>query len=172
VILGDQLDAASDVIRHLDPSLDCIWMAEVAEESEQVWASKARIAFFLASMGHFAARLKLAGFNVLYRHLEVGHDCAESLDTVLLPAVHRLKPLKVVMVRAGEWRIQRRLVQGLSAAGIELEVRDDSHFLCNDDDFAAHAANRKQLRMEFFYREMRLRHGVLISGSGSPIGGQ
>jgi deoxyribodipyrimidine photolyase-related protein len=38
-------------------------------------------------------------------------------------------------------------------------------------DFAAHAQGRKQLRMEFFYREMRRRHKVLMDGD-EPAGGQ
>jgi len=38
-------------------------------------------------------------------------------------------------------------------------------------EFAAHARGRKGLRMEFFYREMRRRHGVLMR-DGEPEGGQ
>jgi deoxyribodipyrimidine photolyase-related protein len=35
-----------------------------------------------------------------------------------------------------------------------------------------HALGRKQLRMEFFYREMRRKHGVLLDEAGEPVGGQ
>ena len=38
-------------------------------------------------------------------------------------------------------------------------------------EFAAHAEGRKQLRMEFFYREMRQKLGVLMD-DGEPAGGQ
>jgi deoxyribodipyrimidine photolyase-related protein len=53
-----------------------------------------------------------------------------------------------------------------------LEVRPDRHFLCSREEFARHAAGRRQLRMEFFYREMRRRHGVLLDADGGPQGGQ
>ena len=36
----------------------------------------------------------------------------------------------------------------------------------------AWAAGPQQLRMEFFYREMRKRTGLLMDGDGSPMGGQ
>jgi deoxyribodipyrimidine photolyase-related protein len=42
-------------------------------------------------------------------------------------------------------------------------------------DFAAHAAARKSLRLEYFYREQRQRHDVLMQSSArgaKPIGGQ
>jgi deoxyribodipyrimidine photolyase-related protein len=42
-------------------------------------------------------------------------------------------------------------------------------------EFAAYAAGRKSLRMEYFYREQRRRHGVLMRDDGQgavPIGGQ
>ncbi|CAN5896213.1 hypothetical protein BH11VER1_BH11VER1_02290 [soil metagenome] len=51
------------------------------------------------------------------------------------------------------------------------EWREDRHFLCSRSDFAKHAGGRKQLRMEFFYREIRLKTGVLMK-NGKPTGGQ
>jgi deoxyribodipyrimidine photolyase-related protein len=50
-------------------------------------------------------------------------------------------------------------------------VREDRHFFCTVRCFAEHARGRKQLRMEFFYREMRKRHGVLLTPDGEPEGG-
>jgi deoxyribodipyrimidine photolyase-related protein len=50
-------------------------------------------------------------------------------------------------------------------------VREDRHFLCSDAEFARHARGRKQLRMEYFYREMRKRHRVLMDGE-QPAGGE
>jgi deoxyribodipyrimidine photolyase-related protein len=38
-------------------------------------------------------------------------------------------------------------------------------------EFAAHAKGRKSLRLEYFYREMRQKHGVLME-HGEPVGGQ
>jgi deoxyribodipyrimidine photolyase-related protein len=54
--------------------------------------------------------------------------------------------------------------------GVELEIRPDRHFLCSREEFIRHAEGRKQLRMEFFYREMRRQHRVLMDGD-EPAGG-
>ena len=62
-------------------------------------------------------------------------------------------------------------------AGVTLHLLDDPHFLCSRADFARWAGRYATgLRMEFFYREMRRRHGVLLdqiaSKAGEPEGGR
>ncbi|MEM7397081.1 MAG: cryptochrome/photolyase family protein, partial [Verrucomicrobiota bacterium] len=54
---------------------------------------------------------------------------------------------------------------------VPLEVREDRHFLCSISEFEAHANERKSLRMEFFYRAMRKKTGVLMEGA-KPAGGR
>ena len=58
------------------------------------------------------------------------------------------------------------MLRALRAAvgSIPLDVRPDRHFLCSGAEFAAQAKGRKQLRMAYFYRELRRRHGVLMDG--------
>ena len=53
-----------------------------------------------------------------------------------------------------------------------MEIRPDTRFVCNIDEFARWAEGRKQLRMEFFYREMRKKTGLLMTSEGQPEGGQ
>ncbi|MEM1304315.1 MAG: cryptochrome/photolyase family protein, partial [Planctomycetota bacterium] len=67
--LGDQLDRQSAAFDDFDKKRDAIWMAEVDEESTQVWSHKARIAVFLASMRHFRDELIDKGYRVDYREL-------------------------------------------------------------------------------------------------------
>jgi deoxyribodipyrimidine photolyase-related protein len=71
------------------------------------------------------------------------------------------------MVEPGEWSVREEIRAAIS---LPLEMREDRHFLCGRAEFAAHAEGRKQLRMEFFYREMRKRHAVLME-DGKPAGG-
>jgi deoxyribodipyrimidine photolyase-related protein len=68
--------------------------------------------------------------------------------------------------------VLQALREAAAAAGLALDVREDRHFLCSVREFAAHARGRKQLRLEFFYREMRRRHGVLLTPAGEPEGGE
>lgn len=169
LVLGDQLNRDAVMAEGFDPRQDAVWMAEVAEESTLVWSHQARTALFLSAMRHFAEGLREAGVTVHYRRLEDPAN-AGSLAGELAAAVRRLKPKRLIGIEPGEWRVRERLRETAEELGVELEWRPDRHFLCSREEFAAHAAGRKQLRMEFFYREMRRRHGVLIDGE-EPVGG-
>ena len=74
------------------------------------------------------------------------------------------------MTAPGDWRVLQAIRSVAEAGDLPLEIREDRHFLSTVADFRAHATGRKQLRMEFFYREMRKRHGVLLEADGSPVG--
>jgi len=182
IILGDQLDAESAAFDGFDPKQDAIWMAEVAHEATKVWSSKPRIALFFSAMRHFCQALKSRGWKVHYRELPAAAggrktgataDKASAADTfaaVLLESTKRLKPDKWIMVEPGEWSVRDEIHSAAADQNIPLEIREDRHFLCSHDEFAAHTKGRKQLRMEFFYREMRHRHGVLMD-KDKPEGG-
>ena len=92
VVLGDQLDRSSDLFRGADPHRDRVWMAEVAEESTQVWTHKARIAVFLAGMRHFRDRLRGEGLTVDYTELAAEGSPGEpgTLAAALVASLRRL----------------------------------------------------------------------------------
>ncbi len=169
LVLGDQLDRRSAAFDGLDPGQDRLWMAEVAEESTKVWVHQARIVTFLSAMRHFEESLRAGGIAVEYRRINDVEN-GGSLVAELEAAVARLKPRKLIMVEAGEWQVREDLRAAARRLGVELEERPDRHFLASHEDFARHAQGRKQLRMEFFYREMRVRHQVLMD-DGRPVGG-
>ena len=170
LVLGDQLDAGSSAFDGFDPARDAVWMAEVAQESTHVWSSKPRMALFLAAMRHFAAALRESGRALHYHRLE-DPDAAGSLGGALQRAIAKLAPRALVMTAPGDWRVLQELRRVAADAGVPLEIRDDRHFFTTVRDFTAHARGRKSLRMEYFYREQRRRHGVLMDGD-QPEGGQ
>ncbi len=170
LVLGDQLDRASSAFDGFDAARDAVWMAEVDEESTHVRSGKPRIALFLSAMRHFADDLRGEGVALHYRRLDDAgnrHTLAGELEA----AVTALRPQRLVMAEPGEWRVREALRDAARRLGAPLEIRPDRHFLCSVDEFAAHAKARKSLRMEFFYREMRQRHRVLMDGD-APCGGQ
>ncbi len=75
------------------------------------------------------------------------------------------------MTAPGDWRVWQSLKAVAEGAGLALEVCEDRHFYTSVRDFAAHAKGRKALRLEYFYRELRQRHDVLMV-DGQPEGGQ
>lgn len=170
VVLGDQLDLNSAAFDDFDPNQDRIWMAEVAQESTHVWSHKVRIAMFLSAMRHFAGALRERGWPLAYQALgEHGHD---GLADALAGALTRFRPEAIRMVKAGDWRVHHALVDCAEAAGVGIDWAPDRHFIASEDDFNAWADDgRKQLRLEYWYRELRKRTGLLMDG-GKPAGGQ
>ena len=170
LVLGDQLDLQAAAFDGFDNAQDAVWMAEVAEESTHVWSAQQRIALFLAAMRHFADALREAGRPLHYRRLD---DPANrgSLADELRATLAALKPQRVLMTAPGDWRVWQSLKAVVEGAGLALEVCEDRHFFNTVREFAAYAKGRKGLRMEFFYREMRKRHGILMQ-HGQPVGGQ
>ena len=183
IVLGDQLDLDASAFDGFDPSCDCVWMAEVTDESTHVWSTKPRIAVFLAAMRHFAEALEALGRPLVYRRLAVTGDggaheeaagtgrAPDSLAAVLEAAIARLAPQRLVMTAPGDWRVLQSLRAVARRTGLALEVRDDRHFYGTIRDFTDHLGRHRSLRMEFFYREMRQRHGVLMEGD-APAGGR
>ncbi|MFM8377899.1 MAG: cryptochrome/photolyase family protein [Planctomycetia bacterium] len=178
LVLGDQLDRSGSGFDGFDRSRDRVWMAEVAEESTHVWTHKARIAVFLAGMRHFRDRLQAEGIEVDYRELPPAPAAKEpaSLADALAASLAAARkagrlPDRLVVVEPGEWRVQESLTAAAATAGIPLEIRTDRHFFSSRADFAAHAAGRKQLRLEYFYRPLREKFRVLMD-DGEPAGGQ
>lgn len=170
LVLGDQLDHSSAAFDGIDPDRDLVLLAEVAEEATYVWSHKARIALFFSAMRHFRDELRRRGLRVAYSELDAAGN-AGSLDGELARAVRTWRPERVVVVEPGEWRVREALREAAAALGVSLEIRPDRRFLCSTEEFAAHAAGRRQLRMEAFYHWMRRRHGVLLD-EGAPAGGR
>ena len=170
LVLGDQLDLESSALQGFDPAQDLVWMAEVAQEATHVWSAKQRIAVFLSAMRHFAEELRARGLPLIYSRL----DDAGNRGTLALElgeAIARLRPEGLVMTAPGDWRVLQNLRAAAADHALPLDLRDDQHFFSTVRDFAAHAKGRKQLRLEYWYRELRQKHGILMDGQ-KPIGGQ
>ena len=171
VVLGDQLNADASAFDGADPHQDLIWMCEASDEAAHVPSSPQRTALFLSAMRHFAEERRTQGWRVAYLRGHVGGLDQALIDSVRRWIQHGQGPQALVMTIAGEWRLRQSLSSAARALGLPLDVRPDRHFLCPQPVFAQHARGRKQLRMEFFYREMRRRENVLMACE-EPAGGQ
>lgn len=168
LILGDQLNLDNPALEDFDPIQDRILMVETKGEATHVWSTKSRIAVFLSCMRHFADTLAEAGMAPIY--LKLGEHSHESLEAAWCAEVRKQKPQKLIVCEPGEYRIEQMLKRLAKELDLPLAIRDDSTFICSRADFRRWAGQTKQLRMEFFYREMRKRHGVLMA-QGKPVGG-
>jgi deoxyribodipyrimidine photolyase-related protein len=170
IVLGDQLNKVSSALSDFDFEKDIIWMAEVAEESTHITSSKQRTVLFLSAMRHFAEELKASGYPLIYTKLDDPKN-TQSLTGELEKAIQQSKPQRLVMTAPGEWRVLQLIRQVAQQQQLPLDVRDDTHFFSTVRDFAEHAKGRKQLRQEYFYRELRQKTGILMDDK-KPLGGQ
>ena len=166
LILGDQLNRDASAWDGFDLAQDMAWMCEARDEATHVPSSRQRTALFLAAMRHFAQALRADGVPLRYVEQHPG-----GLDDALAATLREHTVERIVLTEPGEWRVRELLERTARDAGVAIECREDRHFLCTRREFEAHAKGRKQLRMEYFYREMRQRHGVLMDGE-EPAGGQ
>ncbi len=169
VILGDQLDPGHPVVAALHPADDWVFMAEVREEATHVWSHKARIALFLSAMRHFRDDLEARSITV--RYLTLGRHAHASLSAALAAELVENRPQRVVMLQAGDARVQAAIEATVRRAKLPLEIVADPHFLVEPEAFRTWLGQRKQPRLEHFYRAMRKQTGILMQ-DGEPLGGK
>jgi deoxyribodipyrimidine photolyase-related protein len=169
IILGDQLNRDSHVFDAFDPEQDAVWMAEVLGESQRIWSHKTRTVMFFSAMRHFALQLKQDGLTVHYTALP---QQVADFESGLMPFIQQHKPVKLRMAEPGEWGIRQRFTALANQIETPLELLPDRHFVCSQAYFAHHVSQRKQLRLEYFYREMRQQTGLLLTDQGKPLGGK
>ena len=174
LIFGDQLDHESSVLQEFDPTQDAVWMAEVQEEAAYVWSHKLRLAYFFSAMRHFRDELRTKGFPVHYQALTADPDTdqGKTFSEVLRRDVRRLQPQKLIMVQPGDYRVLTALQQMAKALEVALLIYPDNHFFCSRAEFRNHAADKKKLLQEHFYRYMRRTRQILLTREGKPVGGK
>jgi deoxyribodipyrimidine photolyase-related protein len=167
LVLGDQLDINSPVLKNLNPKTDRVVMIESADEAKYVWSHKAKIALFLSAMRHFAKQLGELGVPLQYIK-----QSPKSIGDKLRAIIENEKCTHLVCLEPGEYRLKCEIEALASELNIELEMQEDPHFYCSRQEFSNWVAGKKELRLEYFYRLMRKTHNILVDKEGNPEGGQ
>ncbi len=168
-ILGDQLSHKLSSLDGADPATSVLLMMEVAEETTYVRHHKRKIAYIFSAMRHYAEALRAEGWQVDYVTLDDPENSG-SFTGEIARAVARHAPEQIVVTHSGEWRVQAALESWETLFGIPVDIRADTRFITPAGFFEDWAKGRKQLRMEFFYRDMRRHTGLLMTGD-KPEGG-
>jgi deoxyribodipyrimidine photolyase-related protein len=167
LILGDQLDEAHPALPLYDADTDIILMIESAHEASYVWSHKARIAIFLSAMRHYGQNLSNQGYKVRYTE-----SSPLSVIEVLQNEIQADLAEHLILVTPGEWRLKTNIETLASQLNIRLTMLEDTHFYCSIEAFNQWAENKRELRLEYFYREMRKKHQILMNPDGTPLSGQ
>ena len=171
LVLGDQLSLTISSLKDREQATTVILMCEVAAEAGYVQHHKKKIAFLFSAMRHFADELRALGWSVDYVKLDDPLN-THTLGGEVQRALARHTLTSIVVTSPGEWRVLDDM-RGWSPAP---QILPDDRFIASDAEFAAWAEGRKQLRMEYFYRDMRRKTGLLMAkdakGVDQPEGGQ
>ncbi|GHE94045.1 cryptochrome/photolyase family protein [Aliiroseovarius zhejiangensis] len=169
LILGDQLSKNLSSLNDVTAD-DIILMCEVRAEATYVKHHKKKIAFLFSAMRHFAHDLRSDGLTVHYTTYDDPANAGSLLDEVQR-ALDRFDITEIIVTEPGEYRLLSQMRAWSDTLGVPVDIRPDDRFLATHTEFENWAAGRKQLRMEYFYREMRRKHDILMDGE-KPIGGQ
>ena len=170
LVLGDQLTPSLSSLAAADPARDRVLIAELYDEASYVRHHKKKIAFLFSAMRHFAEELRKRGWTVDYVTLDAP-DNQGSFSAQLAHAIDTHRPDRVIVTQAGEWRLSEMMKHWSEQFGLPVDILPDDRFLSTPSDFKTWAEGRRQLRMEYFYRDMRRKTGLLMDGD-QPVGGQ
>lgn len=142
-------------------------LESVAKGASLPW-HRQKLVLLLSAMQHFAASLERAGHRVVVRR-------SVSYAQGLCEAADEFGVTRIVATEGREQDMVDALADAaprLARQGVSLVLRPDRGFLATREEFDTWAAGRSEFRMEWFYREVRRRHGVLMEPDGSPTGGK
>ncbi|KKC31521.1 cryptochrome/photolyase family protein [Devosia psychrophila] len=171
VILGDQLTLDVTALRASTPETAVVLMAEVGTETSYAWHHKQKLVLVLSAMRHFADELRQHGWMVDYVTLPNPNN-TQSLDGEVLRAVGRHTVERIVTTEAAEWRVRAMQRGWAELTGLSVEIEQDDRFIASHATFDGWADGRREWTMEFFYREMRRKTGLLLDGGRQPLGGR
>lgn len=170
LVLGDQLSRDISSLRDIRKESDIVVLCEVWEEATYVRHHKKKIAFLFSAMRHFADELAAQGYRVHYTRIDDPEN-AGNFEGEIARVARLYGAASVTVTFPGEYRVLQSIKTWQEKLGIPVDIRPDDRFLCTPEEFAGWANRRKNLRMEFFYRDMRRRYKILMDGE-LPEGGQ
>lgn len=169
LVLGDQLNAQHSWFRNKRDDVLYV-IAEMHQEATYVPHHIQKIVGFFLAMENFAKALSKAGHHVLYLNLDDTIDYPQFPD-LLDALITEYDIERVSYQQPDEYRLHDQLNQWAYRCPVTTLCVDSEHFLLDWQAIPELFPTDKQWRMEFFYRKMRTRYGVLIE-NGEPVGGQ
>ncbi|MDT0575036.1 cryptochrome/photolyase family protein [Croceicoccus sp. F390] len=170
-ILGDQLSPDLASLRGCTKEGTVLLLMEVREETTYVRHHKQKIVLILSAMRHFAEAMRADGWTVDYIEL-LDPDNTGSFSGEITRAAARHNAKAIRIVEPGEWRVLQDLNTLKSSLSCRFDILPDDRFLCSIPQFIGWAQGRREIRMEYFYRDMRRQTGLLMDGDDEPAGGQ
>jgi deoxyribodipyrimidine photolyase-related protein len=169
LILGDQLNERHSWFGESNSEVTYVMM-ELRSETDYVRHHVQKVAAFFLAMRAFCERLRDLGHEVIYLsldHPENTQSFAGNLSRLV--AEHGFTSWAYQL--PDEYRLDQDLRACVTQLGLPVEVADTEHFFTDREHLAEYFRGKKQYLMEFFYRDLRRREGILMEEK-EPVTGQ
>lgn len=168
--MGDQLSQDISALKDLDRANDVVLMVEVHEEATYLRHHKQKIVLVLSAMRHFAQMLRQDGIQADYVKMDEPGNTG-SFTGEIRRALNNYQVNRIVLTEPGEWRVWEMMQSWQQTFDVPVEILADDRFICSRAEFTKWSKERRSLRLEYFYRHMRRKTGLLMNGS-EPEGGR
>jgi deoxyribodipyrimidine photolyase-related protein len=169
LILGDQLNEQHSWFQTVDDSVVYVLM-EMQQETNYVKHHIQKVVAFFAAMRNFNDRLKQLGHQTHYFKLSDSEN-TQNLNSNLEFLFKHYKAKQFEYQFPDEHRLDQQLSDFCATSEVSSSAVDTEHFMTSRTALTEFFEGKKQLLMEFFYRNMRKQFDILVEG-GQPIGGQ
>ena len=170
LILGDQLNLKHSWFK--EKNNDVIYfMAEMKQETNYVKHHIQKVVAFFLSMRNFSEELQKKGHHVIYYNLDDQknqQDLVENLKQI----IEENKVEKFEYQLPDEFRLDQQLKDFCEELSIETNAVDTEHFYTKRNDVANFFEGKKEMTMEYFYRDMRKKHEIMMLDDKKPEGGK
>ncbi|TDN87175.1 deoxyribodipyrimidine photolyase-related protein [Salegentibacter sp. 24] len=170
LILGDQLNYQHSWFKQEQKNLLYVFM-EMRQETDYVLHHIQKIVGFFRSMRNFAEYLRKREHEVIYLKINDLRN-QQILSKNLSWLISEYKIEKFEYQLPDEFRLDKQLKDFCKGLSIVSEAYDTEHFFTSREDLAKFYEGKKQMTMEYFYREMRKKHEILLVNEKDPEGGK
>ena len=168
-IFNDQLNLEVSSLHNVIKDEDIIVLTETFEQAKSVKHHKKKLIFMFSAMRHFANSLRKQGYKVHYSKID-DESNLQSINEELKRVINIFVPEKIIVTEPTEYNLLQDVLNWEIILDIQTEIISDTRFYCSKDEFMNWASDRKNLRMEYFYRSMRKKFNILME-DGKPAGG-
>ena len=168
-VLGDQLNYRHSWLSAVDDDVVYVLM-ETRSETDYTRHHVQKVVAFFLSMRAFAEHLRAEGHRVHYLRLDAPDNKQSLVDNLAWLAEH-YGVEAVEHQLPDEYRLDETFADLSARLSVPLRTVDTEHFMTTRDDLATFFEGKKRYTMEYFYRDMRKRFGILVDDEGEPAGG-
>lgn len=152
LILGDQLSEQYLITSGFIPAFDTILMVEDTSFVKRQQYHRRKVVLVWSAMRHFRDTLLARGYTVRYVERGSLRDQLEETRSHIVCIKPREQGIRIVLATAG------------------VDIIDDPFWFIDDSTFTKWMDERKQPRLEHYYRMVRQKTGFLMD-AGQPAGG-